>query len=156
MIVPILVGAGLLGVAYKATKKKGMTPERKKVFEAAMRTLRDPAKLEQLADAFCKEGLKAECKELQKRANLMKLAQSSDPKAKAVLAGRKVAFKKAMSSTDPTAIKKVAAAFHNMGHYESAAKLRSYAKGLFHPSATAKVKIGAEEGFAEAHGGAEV
>ena len=154
MIVPIVIAASVGALAWKHSKKKGMTPERKKVFEAAMRSLRDPAKLEALADAFCKEGLKAECKELQKRANLMKLSQSNDPKAKAVLAGRKVAFKKAMGSKDPGAIKKVAAAFHNMGHYESAAKLRNYAKGLFHTSGS--VKVGAEEGFASSPGGAEV
>jgi hypothetical protein len=148
MLIPILLGGTLLAATYKvATKKKGMTPERKKVFDAAIRSLQEPSKLEELATSFEKEGLKAEGGELRKRANLLKLAKSTDPNHKQVVEGRKEAFKKAMSSKDPAAIKRVAEAFHKVGHYAHAATLRKYAKGLFKPSTSAP-KVGAEEGFA--------
>lgn len=147
-LVPIAI-AGVVGLAaWKATKKKGMTPERKKIFDAAMRTLNDPVKLRTLADSFEKEGLKAEAGELRKRAAIF-----SAPKS--VLEERKKVFKKAMDSKNPSAIKKVAAAFHKVGHYEAASKLRSYAKGFFKPTASPgkvgfKLGVHGEEDFAGA------
>jgi hypothetical protein len=43
---------------------KVMTPERRAVFDRAMMTCRDPAKLEDLARAFAAEGLEKYAREL--------------------------------------------------------------------------------------------
>lgn len=141
MIVPLAIGTGVAVLAWKARKKQGMTPIRKKTFEAAMKTQKEPDKLHKLAAAFHKEGLKAEAAELRKRAAIF----SAPPET---IEKRKQVFKQAMSSNNPDAVKKVASAFHRMGHYEAAQKLRNYAKGIFHvkgPSATASVKIGEDD-----------
>jgi hypothetical protein len=133
MLVPVVIGIGTGYAWWKHHKSKspnGMTPKRKAIFEAA---LKDPKlsseKLLALAKSFDSCGLRAEGDELRKRAAII----GAPP---ALLASRKVTFKKAMSSTNQTAVQKVAAAFHAIGHYEAASKLRNYAKGLMsHTSA---------------------
>jgi hypothetical protein len=128
--------AGTVGIAAwrKFKKPPAMTDARKKIFEQAMKTLNDPTKLRTLATEFEKEGLKFQGAELRKRAAIF----AAPPEVKAQ---RKAVFKKAMDSSNPTAIKKVAAAFHKVGHYESAAKLRDYARGLFKSQPAVKVKM---------------
>jgi hypothetical protein len=134
-LVPIAIGAVVSAAAWKKFKKPpAMTDARKKIFEQAMKTLNDPAKLKTLATEFEKEGLKFQGSELRKRAAIF----AAPPEVKAQ---RKAVFKKAMDSNNPTAIKKVAAAFHKVGHYESAAKLRDYARGLFKSMPQNKVKM---------------
>lgn len=122
--IPALVlGLGSLA-AYKVWKKKHrMTPERKKVYEAALKSLKDPAKLRELATAFRKEGLKEEADLLDKRAALRELP--SDVKE-----GRREAFKKGMTSKDAAGIEKLAKEFEKEGATGAAAALREYAAGL--------------------------
>lgn len=100
-----------------------MTPERKKMFEALVKTQKDPTVLEKAAAVFKKEGLKAEANVLSLRAKLF----GAPPEVKAQ---RKEVFQKAMSSTDPNVVQRAIKAFHNMGHFEAANTLRRYGKGL--------------------------
>jgi hypothetical protein len=137
--IPIVLGGAAAYAAFKKWRKpSGMTPQRKQIFEAAMRTLKDPSKLRELAASFEKEGLKAEAGILRKRAALF----SAPP---AVRQARLQVFKQAMSSTKPEAVRVVAKEFHKKGAYEAASKLRNYAKGLVGFKPTASVKIGEEE-----------
>lgn len=126
-MLPVILGALAVGTGvavYKKHKKSaGMTPQRKQVFEAAVKTLKEPSKLHSLADAFKKEGLAAESLILKKRAELF----SASP---AVVEQKKAVFKQAMKSTKPDAVKAVANEFHKQGHFEVASQLRNYAKGL--------------------------
>ncbi len=122
-IIPIALGAGALLAYKKAKKKKGMTPERKKIFEEAIKHLDDPAKLRKLAASFDKEGLKEAGNELRKRAQLREMPEP-------VKQARREAYKKGMSSTEPAKILKLANAFHKEGAYGAAQNLRDYAKGI--------------------------
>ena len=127
-MVPVILGALAVGTGvaiYKKHKKGGMTPQRKQIFEAAIKTLKDPVKLRSLADSFDKEGLKAEATILRKRAAIF----SASPE---VVAQKKSVFKTAMKSSKPEAVTKVAQEFHKQGHFEVANQLRNYAKGLLH------------------------
>lgn len=126
MIVPVVLAlAG--GLAWHKHKKHsvGMTPKRKLVFEGLLKDPKaTPDQLNAMAKEFKSAGLKAEGNELSKRAAIL----TAPPET---LAARKAAFKKAMNSHDAAAVKAVADAFHKVGHYEAASKLRNYAKGLF-------------------------
>lgn len=141
---PLIPAAGVALLATAAVrqyrKRDKMTPESKRIFEQAMKTLKEPAKLRTLAAAYEKQGLKAQAAELRKRAAIY----DAPPQVKEQ---RKQVFKKAMNSTNPVAVKKVAAAFQKVGHYEGAAKLRSYARGLFQmgPKTQAKATIHGDE-----------
>jgi hypothetical protein len=104
-----------------------MTPERKKVYETALESLKDPEKLRSLADAFDKEGLKDEAIMLRKRAALRELPASSKE-------ARKAAFRKGMSSSDPKAVRVLATAFHKQGATGAAQALKKYAEGLPQPT----------------------
>jgi hypothetical protein len=122
LLIPVVVGLG--GLAYWRTKKPhGMTPERKQIFESALRTLKEPDKLRTLADAYEKEGLKDEAALLRKRAILREMP--ADVRAK-----RQEAFGAAMRSTDPKKVEAVALAFQKEGATGAAANLRKYAAGL--------------------------
>ena len=137
--IPVVVGSLAAYSAWRKFKKPpAMTPERKKIFEQAMKTLNEPDKLRKLADEFEKQGLKGQAAELRKRAAIF----AASP---AVKEQRRQVFKKAMNSNNPTAIKTVAAAFHKVGHYEAAQKLRNYARGLFKnmPPIKAKATVNA-------------
>jgi hypothetical protein len=100
-----------------------MTPERKQIFETALRTLKDPEKLRILADAYEKEGLKPEAEMLRKRALLREMPAD-------VRARRQQAFGAAMRSKDPAKVEAVATAFQREGATGAAANLRKYAAGL--------------------------
>jgi len=123
-LIPLGIAA-LAGTAIYRTLKKptGMTPERRQVYTAALNTLKDPAKLRALADAFQKEGLIKEAELLRKRARLREL-----PKAKRD--ERRNIFKKGMASKDPDAVERLAAAYDKEGATGAAAALRKYATGL--------------------------
>lgn len=124
MIIPIVIGTGLAYAAWKKHKSHmGMTPTRKKIFEATLKSQKDPQKIRQMAVTFDKAGLKAEGDELRKRAAIL----SAPPET---VKARREAFVKAIKSTDQAAVKKVAEAFHKLGHYDAAAKLRAYSRGL--------------------------
>lgn len=120
----IPVGIGLLagGAYWKHKKRKGMTPERKKIFEAAMNTLKDPNKLRKLSDAFDKEGLKNEATLLRKKALLRELPEDKKvARRKALKAGLKVS-----SPADVHKVEKLANAFHNEGALGAAQRLREH------------------------------
>jgi len=115
----------LAGGAYAAHKyrKKGMTPERKAIFEAALRNPPDPEKLRKLANEFEKEGLKKEADLLRKRANLREL-----PKDQKI--ARSNAFRAALNSTDIAKVEKMAQVFHAQGATGSAGQLYKHAASL--------------------------
>jgi hypothetical protein len=123
-LIPLAVVA-LAGTAvYKVHKRKsGLTPERKKVFDAALENLKEPEKLRTLATSFENEGLKNHADMLRKRAALRELPAATKD-------ARRVVFKKAMASKDPAAVQKIAEAFHKEGATGAAANLRKYASGL--------------------------
>jgi hypothetical protein len=119
----LALGGVTTAVVVRRRKKKGMTPERKKVYIAALNSLKDPVKLRQLADAFEKEGLTKEAAMLRKRAKLRELP----PKVKKQ---RRAAYRKAMKSKSPTAVARLAKAFQKEGATGAAASLQRYAKAL--------------------------
>jgi ATP-dependent DNA ligase len=123
-LIPIVViGLAGLGV-WKVRSKKGvMTKERQAIFETAMRVLQDPDKLRQLADAYQKEGLKAQADLLRKRADLRELPPD-------VKEGRRDAFRKGMASTNIAEIEKLAAMFEKETATGAAKALRDHAKAL--------------------------
>ena len=122
--VPLLV-AGLAGLGiWRHKRKKGqLTPERKAIFETALRVLEDPDKLRQLADAYDKEGLKAEAILLRKRADLREMPPD-------VKEGRRDAFRKGMASTNVADIEKLAEIFEKETATGAALALRNHAKAV--------------------------
>lgn len=128
-----LVGAGvgyLGGRRYSVVH--GMTPQRKAIFEEALKSMADPVKLRKLADEFEKEGLKEEATLLRNRAALRELP----PEQKAA---RKDAFHKMMSvgskdnpvTPDKIAqLEKAAATFHAQGATGNAARIREHVAAL--------------------------
>ena len=110
---------------------KGMTPEQKKIYEEALKTLKDPTKLRKLADEFERNGFKDEADLLRKRAALRELP----PEQKAI---RREAFRKAISvgkdgkvtQEQIDRVKKMAHTFHLQGATGNAAALLSHATGL--------------------------
>jgi hypothetical protein len=126
MPLPLIpIGIGLLagGAFWKHKKTKGMTPERKKIYEAAMNTLKDPNKLRLLSDAFQKAGLKTEAEMLRKKALLRELPEGQKK-------ARRDAFKAGLKATDPSKVETLANAFHKQGALGAAKKLRDHAAGL--------------------------
>lgn len=121
--VVVALGAATTVAVVRRKKHKGMTPERKKVYVAALNSLKDPVKLRELADTFEKEGLTKEAAMLRKRAKLRELP----PKVKKQ---RRTAYRKAMRSKNPQAVLKLANAFHTEGATGAAASLRKYAKAV--------------------------
>ena len=100
-----------------------MTPERKNIYEAALKTKLPAEKLRALADAFEKEGLKEEAEMLRKRAAL----RDAPPNVKK---DRRIAYKKGITSKDPAAVEQLAGAFQKMGATSAALNLKRYAAGL--------------------------
>lgn len=124
-LIPVGIGllAGVAAWAQFGREKSKMTPERQRIYEAALRSLKDPAGLEELGNAFIKEGLTAEGELLLKRAALRRL--SPDEKA-----ANRAAWKKGMSSKDPKEVLEIADVFEQRGATGAAAELRRYARGL--------------------------
>jgi len=134
-LLPILV-ISLAGGAYfrgsTEEKNKGvLTPERALVFETALNEVKDPAKLNKLAEAFRKAELAPQADLLEKRAKLRELPAP-------VKAERREAFRKGMSSHDTTAINNLAEAFEKQGATGAANALRKYASSLNPPATVAK------------------
>lgn len=113
--------------AYFRPGKKPLSPavaaERKAIFEGAMNDLADPVRLRALADTFAGEGMKVEADFLRKRANLKELPDATQQ-------ARRAAFRKAMTSHDPDAVRAVAKAFRREGALGAARDLETYARGL--------------------------
>ena len=144
--VPYLVGGGLvalLGAAIVIKKKHDaandadvqvvdsagsapdgvVTPERQAVYNVAMNSVPDPEKLKNLAAAFKKVQLPDMADALYQRALLRALPPG-------VKQQRREVFRKAMKSTNVSAIRGVAAALHGEGCTGAAAALTRYANGL--------------------------
>jgi hypothetical protein len=121
-LIPIII---ISGVGYLWHKKKahGMTPERKKIYEEAMRSLQDPEKLRALAVQYQAFGLPDEATDLRNRANLRALP--NDQKK-----ARRDAFTKSMASNDPEKMEQAAAIFHSQGATSNAAALRKKAAAV--------------------------
>jgi uncharacterized membrane protein len=125
IVIPVAIAA-LAGGAYWVAKKRkpgGMTPERRKVYDAALTTLKDPVKLRKLADTFEKEGLKTEANVLRKRAALRELP----PETKKA---RKETFRKALQSKNKDAVQKTADEFRKQGAVGAAGELDKHAAGI--------------------------
>jgi len=126
MLIPLGIIAAMSAVAawrVRNRKPKGLTPQRRAVFEGALATLKDPTKLRELADVYTKEGLTSEADILRKRAAIRELP-------KAVKLQRKAVFKKAINSKNPDAIREVAAAFAGEGCFGAARDLNAHAESL--------------------------
>ena len=122
-LLPATVAVAAALAAWRYKRKRGLTPERRVIYESALKLVKDPAELRQLAKTFADEGLKAEADMLNKRAALRELPDS-------VKAARRQAFKDGMASKNPAAINKLADAFEKQGAVGAAANLRKYAAGL--------------------------
>lgn len=123
-LIPVVVGALAASAAYRVHKRtNAMTPERQKIFDAAIQSLPDPLKIRELADVFESEGLSKQAELLRKRAKLRELP-------KEVQLARKEVFIKTMSNTDPDKVEEMASVFHSEGCIGAAAVLNLYAQGL--------------------------
>jgi hypothetical protein len=126
IIAPAVVLAGLTGIAaWRASRRqpKTMTPERQRIYESALVSLKEPAKLRELSAVFRKEGFPAEAEVLEKRAALRELPPD-------VKAARVAVFKQAVNSTNPDGIRAVANAFAGEGCYGAASRLHEHAESL--------------------------
>lgn len=126
-LIPVAVVA-LGGVAYYTIGKRGqfhgeMTTERQVVLDAALESCKDADALNKLADAFQKEGLKAQASLLRKRAVIRTLPKD-------VKKARNEAFKKGMSCKDPEKVRTLAKCFQEQGATGAASNLFAYADGL--------------------------
>lgn len=132
IVLPVVAGIGAIGAAYLKvrSRKSKLTPQRKKIYTEALKSLKDPVKLRKLADTFEKEGLKHEASMLRKRADLRAKPQAQKE-------AHVEAFKKGMQSKDPKAVHKLADAFTKQGALSTASKLKKYAMGLINPSDSA-------------------
>lgn len=120
-LIPVGVGAAAVGGYYAYKKRKYsmcMTPERIKVYEHAIATLKDSKKIRILADEFEKAGCLKEAAHLRKRAAL----RDRTPAEKKADQAR---YRKAMADTDCKRIELEVAYFESLGADGSAKNLRS-------------------------------
>ena len=129
IVLPIVILGlvGAAGVAQSRRTKKAVDPrtvaERQVIYETALNTCKDPAKLRALAETYRSEGLTAEADMLCKRAALQELPQE-------VKDARKEVYRKAMESTNVNGILALARAYDEEGATGAAQNLRKYAAGL--------------------------
>lgn len=126
-IIPVAI-VTLAGVSAWAIGRRDkfhgeMTTERVIVFESALEHVKEPEKLNRLADAFAKEGLKDQASLLRKRAKLKMLPED-------IKEARREVFKKAMVSMNPAGIRTVANAFNKEGATGAARELQRRATAL--------------------------
>lgn len=119
----VLVGTAAWAKFGRDTSAPQMTPERQRIYDAAIRSLKNPDGLEKLGQVFKDQGLHAEGDLLLKRAALRRL-----PKAQKE-ANRK-RFREGMASKDPREVMAIADEFENRGATGAAHDLRMYARGL--------------------------
>ncbi len=127
MFDPLTIGTGL--VIWKLLQRSTgpgfgtMTPQRDEIFKNALEHLQDPEKLKSLADAFEREGLKAQAAILKRRSEW----RARDEKTKA---SHEEIFQKALKSKNVAAILEVALAFESMTATLKAKQLRDHAEKL--------------------------
>jgi hypothetical protein len=125
-VVPVGLGLASLAGYYAVKKRKyssAMTPERIKIYEQAIATLKDPKKLRLLADEFEKVGATKEAEHLRKRAAL----RERSPAEKKADQKR---YREAMASTDIKKIESEAAYFESIAADGAAKNLRTRASAL--------------------------
>lgn len=124
-LLPLLVLGLAGGAAYTVSRKPKaeMTPDRQVIFQTALESVADPAKLKAMADVFESQGLKEQADLLRKRAAL----RSMPPDVKEE---RRAAFQAGMASQNPVAVNRLADAFEAEGALGAASALRDYAKQL--------------------------
>ena len=142
------VTVAMVILAWRNASQKGQwTPERREMYEAALKELKDPDKLRKLAEHFDKWGFPIEGNVLRRRADL----RATSP---AVKEQRKAVFEKAMASTNVEAILRIADMFESYTATGSAARLREHARdvqiGVF-PPAKAEAKRTEPEPQPESH-----
>lgn len=124
----IPVGVGVLAGAAAWAKfgresASKMTPERQRIFDAAIRSLKDPAALDKLGNAFKDNGLHEEGELLLKRAALRRLPKEQKE-------ANRQRFKHALASKNPKEVLEIAEEFESRGATGAALELRRYARGL--------------------------
>lgn len=125
-LIPVAIGGAGLGGFYFYKKRKysqAMTPERIKVYEQALSSLKDAAKLRVLADEFEKAGCVKEATHLRKRASL----RDRPPAEKKADQDR---YKRAMADTSSERVMKEATYFEGVGADGAAKNLRTKADAL--------------------------
>jgi hypothetical protein len=145
---PLTVGGGFL--LWQMLKKNSsptfgaLTPEREEMFRNALEHLQDPERLNSLAEAFEKEGLKAQGAILRRRA--VWRARNTETKA-----AHEAIFQKALKSENVEAILDVARAFEAMTATNKASQLRERVQMLKNKAAMPAVVVEttAEEKSAE-------
>lgn len=126
MLIPVLIVSAIGLAVVKSVRKpapQGMTAQRRKIYEAALCTMKDPAALRKLADAFESEDCLAEARILRQRANLRELPLE-------IKAQRRAIFSRAINSSNVEGILKVASAFAGEGATGAAQNLRRHAASL--------------------------
>lgn len=127
-VIPVGIGSAALGGWYALKGKIGkysraMTPERIKIYEAAISTLKDTKKLRALADEFERAGCLKEAEHLRKRAAL----RDRTPVQKKADQAR---YRKAMADTDPKRVEAEAVYFEGLGADGTAKNLRTRVAAL--------------------------
>lgn len=121
-VIIILLGCG----AYlRRDKEKGvMTPERTKIFNAALAGgMQDPDNLDKLAATFAGQGLKEQAELLRRRATLKRLPNE-------IKLARRNVWRKAIKSKNKSAMQRLAAAYDHEGCTCAAMRLREIASGI--------------------------
>lgn len=109
--------------AEEQSLTKGLTPAQAKTYIDTLSKEKDPEKLEEVAKRFDAIKKPQQAKVLRKRAAVAKL-----PKAQQK--ARRTVMKKALKSSKPAAVRKVALAFEGEGCIGAATALRDYANTL--------------------------
>ncbi len=124
-VIPVAIVILGIGGYAKMRKHRGeMTPERQKIFHAAISgALKDPVSLDKLASAFSGEGLHEQAKLLRQRAALKRLPQH-------IKEARAEVWRKAIVSKNKAGILKLAGAYDREGCTSAAMRLREIASGL--------------------------
>lgn len=124
-VIPVAIVLLGIGGYVKTRKRRGeMTPERTKIFNAALSgALKDPVHLDNLAAVFSGEGLYEQAKLLRQRAALKRLPP-------AVKQARAAVWRRAVASKNKQAVLAVAAAYDSEGCTSAAMRLREIASGL--------------------------
>lgn len=123
--VGLVVSASIANFVRRKWKKKavGMTPRRREIYDAALKSLKDSQSLRTLGSAYKAAGLSKEGELLEKRAALRDLPPETKERNSKL-------FKDAMASTDATHVLSQAQWFDDQGATGAAAALRRYAAGL--------------------------
>jgi len=126
-LLPIVVCC-LGAAAYHKASRRGpgkgvLTKERQHFYEVAIKEVSDPEKLRAFAKVFRDEGLSMHAEMLEKRAELRAMPDAKRHE-------RRKIFKRAMKSTNATAIRTLANAFEKEGCTGAAKDLRDYAASL--------------------------